>query len=109
MWRQGAALESTSGGGGTCAIVGWTEADAVEAVSVSAESILMGRTLKGTYFGGEFQKQVCLFMQNKNKNLAKTLEFRSAAAFLGLSDLCLVSMVKMPIASLPQPHVTRKK
>ncbi|XP_040029878.2 alcohol dehydrogenase class-3 [Gasterosteus aculeatus] len=48
---MGAALESTSGGGGTCAIVGWTEADAVEAVSVSAESILMGRTLKGTYFG----------------------------------------------------------
>ncbi|XP_037316993.2 alcohol dehydrogenase class-3-like [Pungitius pungitius] len=44
-----AALESTAGGWGTCAIAGWT--DAVKPMSVSAENILTGRTLKGTYFG----------------------------------------------------------
>ncbi|XP_028445084.1 alcohol dehydrogenase class-3-like [Perca flavescens] len=44
-----AALESTMDAWGTCVIVGWTE---TEAMSVMVEKILMGRTLKGTYFGG---------------------------------------------------------
>ncbi|XP_075959333.1 alcohol dehydrogenase class-3-like isoform X3 [Anarhichas minor] len=43
-----AALESTTDGWGTCVIVGENEA---EAMSVTVEKILMGRTLKGTYFG----------------------------------------------------------
>ncbi|XP_034739280.1 alcohol dehydrogenase class-3-like [Etheostoma cragini] len=44
-----AAFESTIDAWGTCVIVGWTE---TEAMSVVVENILMGRTLKGTYFGG---------------------------------------------------------
>uniref|UniRef100_A0A8C9YEV1 Zgc:77938 n=1 Tax=Sander lucioperca TaxID=283035 RepID=A0A8C9YEV1_SANLU len=44
-----AALESTIDAWGTCVIAGWTE---TEAMSVVVEKILMGRTLKGTYFGG---------------------------------------------------------
>ncbi|XP_054454203.1 alcohol dehydrogenase class-3-like [Anoplopoma fimbria] len=44
-----AALESTIDGWGTCVIVGWTEE---ETLSVMVEKILMGRTLKGTHFGG---------------------------------------------------------
>ncbi|XP_068571295.1 alcohol dehydrogenase class-3-like [Cebidichthys violaceus] len=43
-----AALESTTDGWGTCVIVGETE---TEAMSVTVEKLLMGRTLKGTYFG----------------------------------------------------------
>ncbi|XP_030647123.1 alcohol dehydrogenase class-3 isoform X2 [Chanos chanos] len=44
-----AALESCRPAFGTCVIVGWTDkAD----MSVSPDDILMGRTLKGTYFGG---------------------------------------------------------
>ncbi|KAK5864493.1 hypothetical protein PBY51_015730 [Eleginops maclovinus] len=42
------AFESTRDGLGTCVIVGWSETDAI---SVKVEKILMGRTLKGTYFG----------------------------------------------------------
>ncbi|XP_034545900.1 alcohol dehydrogenase class-3-like [Notolabrus celidotus] len=44
-----AALESTTDAWGLCVIAGWTE---TETMSVSVEKILMGRTLKGTYFGG---------------------------------------------------------
>ncbi|XP_042349135.1 alcohol dehydrogenase class-3-like [Plectropomus leopardus] len=44
-----AALESTTDAWGTCVIVGWSE---TEAMNVVVEKILMGRTLKGTYFGG---------------------------------------------------------
>ncbi|XP_059202333.1 alcohol dehydrogenase class-3-like [Centropristis striata] len=44
-----AALESTRDAWGTCVIVGWTE---TESMSVKVNKILMGRTLKGTYFGG---------------------------------------------------------
>lgn len=44
-----AALESTTDAWGICVIAGWTE---TEAMSVMVEKILMGRTLKGTYFGG---------------------------------------------------------
>lgn len=43
------ALESTTDAWGMCVIVGWTE---TEAMNVVVEKILMGRTLKGTYFGG---------------------------------------------------------
>uniref|UniRef100_A0A3Q3MFB0 Alcohol dehydrogenase 6 n=1 Tax=Mastacembelus armatus TaxID=205130 RepID=A0A3Q3MFB0_9TELE len=44
-----AALESTADAWGTCIIAGWTE---TAAMKVMVEKILMGRTLKGTYFGG---------------------------------------------------------
>uniref|UniRef100_A0A1A7WPZ6 Uncharacterized protein n=2 Tax=Iconisemion striatum TaxID=60296 RepID=A0A1A7WPZ6_9TELE len=44
-----AALESTTEACGTCVIAGWTE---TKAMSVPVLKILMGRTLKGTYFGG---------------------------------------------------------
>lgn len=43
------ALESTRDAWGVCVIAGWTE---TEAMSVKVEKLLMGRTLKGTYFGG---------------------------------------------------------
>ncbi|KAM8909735.1 all-trans-retinol dehydrogenase [NAD(+)] ADH4-like [Spinachia spinachia] len=66
-----AALESTVGGGGTCAIVGWTEADALEPLSVRAETILMGRILKGTYFGDwkDVEGVEDLVVMYKNKEL----------------------------------------
>ncbi|XP_008277696.1 alcohol dehydrogenase class-3-like [Stegastes partitus] len=44
-----AALESTTDAWGTCVIAGWTE---TETMSVMVNKLLMGRTLKGTYFGG---------------------------------------------------------
>lgn len=44
-----AAFESTRDAWGTCVIAGWTE---TEVMSISVEKLLMGRTLKGTYFGG---------------------------------------------------------
>ncbi|XP_071403485.1 alcohol dehydrogenase class-3-like [Centroberyx affinis] len=44
-----AALESTRDAWGTCVIVGWTE---TEDMSITVMNLLMGRTLKGTYFGG---------------------------------------------------------
>ncbi|XP_020510900.2 alcohol dehydrogenase class-3 [Labrus bergylta] len=44
-----AALESTVDAWGLCVIAGWNE---TETMSVKVEKILMGRTLKGTYFGG---------------------------------------------------------
>ncbi|XP_071778857.2 alcohol dehydrogenase class-3-like [Centroberyx gerrardi] len=44
-----AALESTRDAWGTCVIVGWTE---TEEMSIVVMTLLMGRTLKGTYFGG---------------------------------------------------------
>ncbi|KAM9357187.1 alcohol dehydrogenase class-3-like isoform 2-T3 [Symphorus nematophorus] len=44
-----AALESTTDACGVCVIAGWTE---TEAMNVLVEKLLMGRTLKGTYFGG---------------------------------------------------------
>lgn len=43
------ALESTIDAWGVCVIVGWTE---TEAMSVEVEQLLLGRTIKGTYFGG---------------------------------------------------------
>ncbi|KAI9521481.1 hypothetical protein NQZ68_007797 [Dissostichus eleginoides] len=42
------AFESTRDAWGTCVIVGWSES---EAINIKVEKILMGRTLKGTYFG----------------------------------------------------------
>lgn len=64
-----AALESTTDGWGVCVIAGWTE---TEAMSVLVEKILMGRTLKGTYFGGwksvqDVPKLVDEYMNNKLK------------------------------------------
>lgn len=64
-----AALESTRDGCGTCVIAGWTE---TEAMSVQVIKILMGRTLKGTYFGGwksarDVPKLVEEYMQKKLK------------------------------------------
>lgn len=43
------ALESTIDAWGVCVVAGWTE---TEAMSVEVEQLLMGRTIKGTYFGG---------------------------------------------------------
>ncbi|XP_070818556.1 alcohol dehydrogenase class-3-like [Chaetodon trifascialis] len=64
-----AALESTADAWGMCVIAGWTE---TEAMSVKVEKILMGRTLKGTYFGGwksvqDVPKLVDEYMDNKLK------------------------------------------
>lgn len=47
---QTSALESTRDAWGVCVIAGWTE---TETMSVKVEKLLMGRTLKGTYFGGK--------------------------------------------------------
>lgn len=47
---QTSALESTTDAWGVCVIAGWTE---TETMSVKVEKLLMGRTLKGTYFGGK--------------------------------------------------------
>uniref|UniRef100_A0A3Q2QEJ9 Alcohol dehydrogenase 5-like n=1 Tax=Fundulus heteroclitus TaxID=8078 RepID=A0A3Q2QEJ9_FUNHE len=63
------ALESTREAGGTCVIAGWTE---TETMSVPVIKILMGRTLKGTYFGGwksaeDVPKLVEKYMQKKLK------------------------------------------
>ncbi|XP_048032402.1 alcohol dehydrogenase class-3-like isoform X4 [Megalobrama amblycephala] len=44
-----AAVEACSPAGGVCVIVGWVE---VEELSLAPLDILLGRTLKGTYFGG---------------------------------------------------------
>lgn len=44
-----AALESTIDAWGVCVIAGWTETGRM---SVEVEKLLMGRTIKGTYFGG---------------------------------------------------------
>ncbi|XP_041845355.1 alcohol dehydrogenase class-3-like isoform X2 [Melanotaenia boesemani] len=44
-----AAFESTTEASGTCVIAGWTE---TESMDVKVIKMLMGRTLKGTYFGG---------------------------------------------------------
>lgn len=43
------ALESTRDAWGVCVIAGWTE---TETIDIKVEKLLMGRTLKGTYFGG---------------------------------------------------------
>uniref|UniRef100_A0A665VP63 Alcohol dehydrogenase class-3-like n=1 Tax=Echeneis naucrates TaxID=173247 RepID=A0A665VP63_ECHNA len=44
-----AAFESTKDSCGSCVIAGWTETGVM---NVKVEKILMGRTLRGTYFGG---------------------------------------------------------
>lgn len=44
-----AAFESTVDAWGVCVIVGWTE---TENMSIEVEKLLLGRTVKGTYFGG---------------------------------------------------------
>ncbi|XP_041653694.1 alcohol dehydrogenase class-3-like [Cheilinus undulatus] len=64
-----AALESTTEAWGMCVIAGWTE---TESMSVAVEKILMGRTLKGTYFGGwksvqDIPKLVEEYMEQKLK------------------------------------------
>nr|XP_046262679.1 alcohol dehydrogenase class-3-like isoform X2 [Scatophagus argus]XP_046262680.1 alcohol dehydrogenase class-3-like isoform X2 [Scatophagus argus]XP_046262681.1 alcohol dehydrogenase class-3-like isoform X2 [Scatophagus argus] len=64
-----AALESTRDAWGVCVIAGWTE---TKKMSVMVEKILMGRTLKGTYFGGwksveDVPKLVDTYMDNKLK------------------------------------------
>uniref|UniRef100_A0A3B4BEJ6 Enoyl reductase (ER) domain-containing protein n=1 Tax=Periophthalmus magnuspinnatus TaxID=409849 RepID=A0A3B4BEJ6_9GOBI len=43
------ALESTIDAWGVCVVVGWTDS---EPIRVDVDQLLMGRTLKGTYFGG---------------------------------------------------------
>ncbi|XP_051513967.1 alcohol dehydrogenase class-3-like isoform X3 [Myxocyprinus asiaticus] len=48
-----AALEVCSPAGGICVIVGWIE---VEELTLAPLDILLGRTLKGTYFGGKAHK-----------------------------------------------------
>lgn len=53
MWSQSAALDSTTEAGGTCVIAGWTE---TESISVEVFKLLMGRTLTGTYFGGDLKR-----------------------------------------------------
>lgn len=42
-------MESTRDAWGVCVIAGWSE---TEEMNVLVEKLLMGRTLKGTYFGG---------------------------------------------------------
>ncbi|XP_045887002.1 alcohol dehydrogenase class-3-like [Micropterus dolomieu] len=64
-----AALESTTDAWGVCVIAGWTE---TEVMNVMVEKILMGRTLKGTYFGGwksvqDVPKLVDSYMDRKLK------------------------------------------
>ncbi|KAM4554739.1 alcohol dehydrogenase class-3-like isoform 1-T3 [Odontesthes bonariensis] len=64
-----AALESTAEAWGTCVIAGWTE---TETMDVKVIKILLGRTLKGTYFGGwksviDVPKLVDDYMNNKLK------------------------------------------
>ncbi|KAM9849608.1 alcohol dehydrogenase class-3-like isoform 2-T2 [Aulostomus maculatus] len=64
-----AALESTVEAWGVCVIVGWTE---TESMTVPVQKILMGRTLKGTYFGGwksvdDVPKLVDEYMKEKLK------------------------------------------
>ncbi|XP_008324787.1 alcohol dehydrogenase class-3-like [Cynoglossus semilaevis] len=44
-----AAFDSTIDAWGTCVIVGWTDRDLL---SIDILKLLMGRTVKGTYFGG---------------------------------------------------------
>lgn len=44
-----AALESTIDAWGVCVIAGWTE---TQKMCVDVEQLLIGRTIKGTYFGG---------------------------------------------------------
>lgn len=63
-----AALESTIDAWGVCVIAGWTE---TETMSVMVEKILMGRTLKGTYFGGwkSVQDVPKLVIEYMNKKL----------------------------------------
>lgn len=50
-------MESTRDAWGVCVIAGWTE---TEEMNVQVEKLLMGRTLKGTYFGG--RKTLKLFL-----------------------------------------------
>ncbi|XP_071313162.1 alcohol dehydrogenase class-3-like [Trachinotus anak] len=64
-----AAFESTKDAWGSCVIAGWTE---TEVMNVKVEKILMGRTLKGTYFGGwksveDVPKLVDKYMNNRLK------------------------------------------
>ncbi|XP_074529836.1 alcohol dehydrogenase class-3-like [Halichoeres trimaculatus] len=64
-----AALESTTEAWGLCVIAGGTE---TETMDVAVEKILMGRTLKGTYFGGwkgvqDIPKLVDEYMNKKLK------------------------------------------
>ncbi|XP_058506586.1 alcohol dehydrogenase class-3-like [Solea solea] len=63
------AFESTSDAGGTCVIAGWTE---TEGLTLQIEKLLLGRTLKGTYFGGwksvqDVPKLVDAYMNQKLK------------------------------------------
>ncbi|XP_022615592.1 alcohol dehydrogenase class-3-like [Seriola dumerili] len=64
-----AAFESTKDAWGSCVIAGWTETGMMNVV---VEKILMGRTLRGTYFGGwksveDVPKLVDDYMKNKLK------------------------------------------
>lgn len=43
------AFDSTIDAWGTCVIVGWTDSDLLK---INIEKLLLGRTVKGTYFGG---------------------------------------------------------
>lgn len=67
---QSAALESTRDAWGVCVIAGWTE---TEAMSVLVEKILMGRTLKGTYFGGKLKPSF------QTDQLVRLLAFHNAS------------------------------
>lgn len=63
------ALESTTDAWGVCVIAGWTE---TQSMQVKVEKLLMGRTLKGTYFGGwksvqDVPKLVNAYMNQKLK------------------------------------------
>lgn len=52
---QKAALECTTVGWGTCAIVGVSLAE--EGVPVDPFQLIMGRSLKATFFGGDIKLQ----------------------------------------------------
>ncbi|KAA8588657.1 hypothetical protein FQN60_010002, partial [Etheostoma spectabile] len=85
--QESAAFESTIDAWGTCVIVGWTE---TEAMSIVVEKILMGRTLKGTYFGGKLKRSyqtLCVYPLIPEK---KFTSMRKVLEALATSQTCSV-------------------
>ncbi|XP_028815653.1 alcohol dehydrogenase class-3-like [Denticeps clupeoides] len=67
------ALESCRIGWGTCVIIGWTEA---QELSLRPNDVLMGRTLKGAYFGGwKSVESVPMLVEEYMKGKLKVDEF----------------------------------
>uniref|UniRef100_A0A8C6KVC1 Zgc:77938 n=1 Tax=Nothobranchius furzeri TaxID=105023 RepID=A0A8C6KVC1_NOTFU len=104
-----AALESTAEACGTCVIAGRME---TETMSVPVIKILMGRTLKGTYFGG--WKSVLGVPKIVDDYMSKKLkldEFITHTQPLNeintdISKNLKTTMSKCPVPSLPQPLST---